>query len=165
MPRFSLLLAAAVLVAPLPALADGGADLGRVPAENVAAIADAAELVALQASRAPVILDVLPPIDLRVPAIEPAFTAFSPAPVSVSAGTDWALIGGLAATGAAVCIAFCSSGGADGIVPIAGPGGVPGAPVGEVPAIPEPSAWAMMLLGFGSIGAMLRRRVQGRVMA
>jgi hypothetical protein len=36
-------------------------------------------------------------------------------------------------------------------------GGVPGA---GGPAVPEPSAWAMMLLGFGLAGASLRRRTR-----
>lgn len=31
-------------------------------------------------------------------------------------------------------------------------------PGGEVPAVPEPSTWLMMLAGFGLIGAMVRRR-------
>ena len=30
--------------------------------------------------------------------------------------------------------------------------------IGPPPGIPEPSAWALMILGFGSAGAMLRRR-------
>jgi len=34
-------------------------------------------------------------------------------------------------------------------------GGNPGAAVGGVP---EPASWAMMLLGFGGIGALSRRR-------
>jgi hypothetical protein len=28
----------------------------------------------------------------------------------------------------------------------------------EVPAVPEPSTWALMLLGFGAVGWGLRRR-------
>jgi hypothetical protein len=27
-----------------------------------------------------------------------------------------------------------------------------------IPAVPEPATWAMMLLGFGALGGMLRRR-------
>jgi len=34
---------------------------------------------------------------------------------------------------------------------------------GEVGSIPEPSTWAMLLIGFGSIGAMVRRRVRKAV--
>jgi hypothetical protein len=34
--------------------------------------------------------------------------------------------------------------------------GVPGAPVNQVP---EPSTWAMMILGLGAVGAVMRRRV------
>jgi hypothetical protein len=29
---------------------------------------------------------------------------------------------------------------------------------GEIPGVPEPAAWALMILGFGGAGAMLRRR-------
>jgi hypothetical protein len=32
-------------------------------------------------------------------------------------------------------------------------------------AVPEPTTWAMMLLGFGGIGAMIRRRRQTFVAA
>lgn len=37
-------------------------------------------------------------------------------------------------------------------------GGVPPAPDPPVGIVPEPSTWAMMILGFGGAGAMLRRR-------
>jgi hypothetical protein len=32
----------------------------------------------------------------------------------------------------------------------------------EVQAIPEPTTWAMMILGFGAVGAVARRRRAGR---
>ncbi|PZQ56033.1 MAG: hypothetical protein DI570_21305, partial [Phenylobacterium zucineum] len=36
----------------------------------------------------------------------------------------------------------------------------PGPPVTETPGtvVPEPSAWALMILGFGAVGVGLRRR-------
>ena len=36
-------------------------------------------------------------------------------------------------------------------------------PGGNNPAVPEPATWAMMMLGFGAMGAALRRRTQVRV--
>lgn len=33
-----------------------------------------------------------------------------------------------------------------------------GPPIGVTPGTPEPATWAMMLVGFGSIGAVMRRR-------
>lgn len=41
-----------------------------------------------------------------------------------------------------------------------GPPGPPGAP----PTVPEPATWLMMLLGFGFVGARLRRRSQRQVL-
>jgi hypothetical protein len=35
---------------------------------------------------------------------------------------------------------------------------VPKGPAAAVSAVPEPASWAMMLLGFGGLGAVLRRR-------
>lgn len=35
---------------------------------------------------------------------------------------------------------------------------VPTAPAAAVSAVPEPAGWAMMLVGFGGLGALLRRR-------
>jgi len=34
----------------------------------------------------------------------------------------------------------------------------PGTPVTPTPTVPEPATWAMMLVGFGAMGAVLRRR-------
>lgn len=52
------------------------------------------------------------------------------------------------------------------------PGSFPACAIGEVAfrtaqvgAIPEPGTWAMMLLGFGAIGAAMRRRRQSGAMA
>jgi hypothetical protein len=49
-------------------------------------------------------------------------------------------------------------GGIDDIAPLAGAGSITG------PGIPEPATWAMMLVGFGALGAALRRR-RGRAFA
>ena len=35
--------------------------------------------------------------------------------------------------------------------------------IGQTPAIPEPSTWAMMLLGFGAVGTVVRRKGRARV--
>jgi hypothetical protein len=37
---------------------------------------------------------------------------------------------------------------------------IPDAPVDPGPGVPEPATWAMMILGFGAAGAVLRRRRQ-----
>ena len=37
--------------------------------------------------------------------------------------------------------------------------------VDPIPGVPEPAAWALMILGFGAAGAMLRRRGQDAVLA
>lgn len=36
--------------------------------------------------------------------------------------------------------------------------GIAGGSIGGTPGVPEPATWAFMVLGFGSLGAMLRRR-------
>lgn len=42
---------------------------------------------------------------------------------------------------------------------ITGPEGTPGSAIGqEVPGVPEPTSWAMMLVGFGATGYAMRRR-------
>jgi hypothetical protein len=41
----------------------------------------------------------------------------------------------------------------------------PGDDPGDVPAVPEPSTWAMMLLGFGLAGGVLRSRSARRTLA
>ena len=33
-----------------------------------------------------------------------------------------------------------------------------GTATGDLPAVPEPATWALMILGFGGAGAMIRRR-------
>ena len=38
------------------------------------------------------------------------------------------------------------------------PQGFAGAAAATVTAVPEPAGWAMMLVGFGGLGALLRRR-------
>ncbi|MBP6031039.1 MAG: PEP-CTERM sorting domain-containing protein [Sphingobium sp.] len=35
----------------------------------------------------------------------------------------------------------------------------------EGPRVPEPSTWALMIVGFGAIGSAMRRRVRGRALA
>lgn len=54
------------------------------------------------------------------------------------------------------------SGGGPGVLPPSSP---PGPPNGDLvpPVVPEPATWAMMILGFGAIGATLRRRRSGAV--
>lgn len=59
-------------------------------------------------------------------------------------------------------------GGGGGGIFIPGPGGNPGGPIVDVPnpppgppptaAVPEPGTWLMLILGFGAVGAGLRRR-------
>jgi len=51
----------------------------------------------------------------------------------------------------------CCGGGGGPPGPPGGPSGPPGPP-GETPGVPEPATWAMMLIGFGSIGWSLRRQ-------
>jgi hypothetical protein len=53
---------------------------------------------------------------------------------------------------------FLSIGTPDGLPPIAALDGVS-------LTVPEPATWAMMLVGFGGIGAMIRRRRQTLVAA
>ena len=43
-------------------------------------------------------------------------------------------------------------------VPVGGTPPVTDVPVGSFPAAPEPASWATMLVGFGLIGGMMRRR-------
>lgn len=58
------------------------------------------------------------------------------------------------ATSASQTLSFLSIGTPTGLPPIALLDGV------SVTMVPEPATWAMMLLGFGGIGAMIRRRRQ-----
>ena len=36
--------------------------------------------------------------------------------------------------------------------------------IADAVAVPEPASWAMMLAGFGLVGAMMRRRASGRLL-
>jgi hypothetical protein len=63
------------------------------------------------------------------------------------------------ATSTSQVLTFLSVGTPDGLPPIAVLDGV------SITAVPEPTTWAMMLLGFGGIGAMIRRRRQTFVAA
>ncbi|MGH6911978.1 MAG: PEPxxWA-CTERM sorting domain-containing protein, partial [Phenylobacterium sp.] len=58
------------------------------------------------------------------------------------------------ATSNSQLLTFLSVGTPSGLPPIALLDGV------SLTMVPEPSTWAMMLLGFGGIGAMIRRRRQ-----
>lgn len=63
---------------------------------------------------------------------------------------------GFTAASAGVAFAFVQAQGGDNIGPILD--NVSLATSSPTGAIPEPSTWALMLVGFGSLGAMLRRR-------
>jgi hypothetical protein len=63
------------------------------------------------------------------------------------------------ATSNSQVLSFLSVGTPSGLPPIALLDGV------SLTAVPEPATWAMMLLGFGGIGAMIRRRRQTLVTA
>jgi hypothetical protein len=63
------------------------------------------------------------------------------------------------ATSNSQTLSFLSIGTPGGLPPIALLDGV------SITAVPEPTAWAMMLLGFGGIGTMIRRRRQTLVAA
>jgi len=63
------------------------------------------------------------------------------------------------ATSTSQTLSFLSVGTPFGLPPIAVLDGV------SLTAVPEPTTWAMMLLGFGGIGAMIRRRRQTLVAA
>lgn len=110
-------------------------------------------LMSLRGQPAPAIEDVGPPVIGIVP--EPGGTTFidTPGPDGLFPGSGFPPGGG---PGGGVT----SPGG--GVVP---PGGgeppivAPPTPPTEPPiAVPEPAAWALMLLGFGAVGAALRRR-------
>jgi hypothetical protein len=58
------------------------------------------------------------------------------------------------ATSTSQVLSFLSIGTPNGLPPIAVLDGI------SLTAVPEPTTWAMMLLGFGGIGAMIRRRRQ-----
>jgi hypothetical protein len=103
-----------------------------IPTEFVQAITPAVPPVAVAPGvQAPTLSDVVPPVTLvGVP--------------GVGGGNLPVVIGG--------------GGGGGGVVPP----GIPGNPVTATPevttAVPEPSTWLLMLLGFGAIGVSARRR-------
>lgn len=106
----------------------------------------------------------LPPLAI-VPAWQPlpplvSAPAMDVAPLAIStANMDWLLPAGLV-VGAGLCALFCFGGNADSNP--SAPQEVPPVivnPPGEVLAIPEPATWAMMLMGFAAIGAVVRRKL------
>jgi hypothetical protein len=106
-----------------------------------------------------------------LPTAVPAATPAAAAPPAAGAATPIpAAIAPLAAVPAAVIPAAASSGGffiPPLILPGGGGGGLiltpsanppPVTPPPPVPGVPEPSTWAMMIMGFMFIGGLLRRR-------
>jgi hypothetical protein len=115
--------------------------------------------------------------DFNIAAIIPAAAGFLPAPILVISPTDGTFLafGGLNANGTAVVSGLFTPG--IFVVALKGlnlnDGGndldesrfgafgtfvVPASPVGPVPGVPEPSTWAMLMAGFGLVGAAVRRR-------
>ena len=101
-------------------------------------------------------------------AAAPAVPVAAVAPLVAAPPPAAAIVPAVLAPAALPVIASAVPSGGAGFLPlipiIAGGGGGGGiavsAPPGvtPVPAVPEPATWAMMIIGFGSIGAFLRRR-------
>ena len=158
---------AILLALPMQAQA-GGITHGATPPEDVPLQAAIAQHTATMIE-----LGELPPIVqpvIAVPAWEPLTVAsFAPpevAPVAVSSGGSVLPYVGIAGGLVTVCVIFDCFGGdhspdAGNMVP---PPDMPSEPTGggdvpvSPPAVPEPSAWAMMLLGFSATGWAIRFR-------
>ncbi|WP_246450666.1 PEPxxWA-CTERM sorting domain-containing protein [Sphingomonas rhizophila] len=91
------------------------------------------------------------------PEAPPEFQLASFAPGSISPPVTFGGGGGSGGGGGGGCCG--SGGGGGGNTPTDNPGTPP------VPAVPEPSTWAMLLIGFGAIGSALRRQRRERILA
>ena len=167
-----ILLVAALIAAPAQAattLDCKVAGCANVQEPDAWSAADAA--VATVADIQRVDLQVSPVVFAGVPAFAqpaPVFAAFTPVSAPVVAAPRFNLLLPVAGLVGFGLIVAATSGGSDGGPAYSqGPQETPETPSmpGEVPAVPESSTWAMLLLGFGAIGAMLRRRVRKAVLA
>ena len=119
---------------------------GRAPVHDAGLPPPSERVLTNVRTRAPVpFIDALPPAG-AIPFVDVPYAAgTAPGPGDLLGGPPIGLVG--------------TPGGGGGLIGGGGPGGGGGGGGGgQIPGIPEPSTWAMLILGFFGVGGAMRRR-------
>jgi len=139
-----------------PALG-AGLTTGTTPTEDAASIAEAASIAALDALRTPPLIAPWSPL-IEVPPIDPVGNVLVQPVGSIATGApDWVYGLPLLALVPVVLDGGMHHNQFATDLPVPSTPQQPGLPDVPVPSVPEPATWAMMLLGFLSLGVMMRR--------